>query len=374
MKVLFVNVVCGVASTGRICVNQAKELEKKGYECVIAYGRGTVSEDYEGTTWRIGDDKSVKRNAIIARLIDNEAFNARKATKAFLLQAERYNPDILWLHNIHGYYLNIEELFKWIKSRPQMAVKWTLHDCWAFTGHCTNFSSVSCEKWKNGCHRCPQRKEYPASWILDCSSRNYRRKKDVFCGMPNLTIYTPSEWLRKIVKKSFLQKYPIEVMENAIDHSAFVPTKSNMRERLKVDDKFMILGVANAWQRSKGLYVFYQLHGLLDSKRYQIVLVGLNKQQIKTMPTGIIGLQKTNSQHELAELYTAADVFVNPSTEETYGMTTLEASLCGTRAIVFEGTACAETALLHGGIVIPQSVEALFEEIIQLDTGSKGEK
>ena len=365
MRVLFINTTCGVGSHGKICVKLAREYEKEGYECKIAYGRDGVPGEASDLAVKIGGKTSFYAHVLATRIFDTHGLHSKLATQRFLKWADEYNPDILWMHNLHGYYLNIEMLFKWIKSRPNMEVKWTLHDCWPFTGHCTNFGGCKCEKWKNGCHDCIQKKEYPNSYLFDNSKNNYEKKKACFSGVNNLTIYTPSKWLANIVKQGFLSDYNIEVMTNPVDKEVFTPRESNFRSKYGLEGKFVILGVANAWQRSKGFYDFIELSKRLD-KSYAIVMVGLTDEQKAELPSEIIGLGKTANATELAQIYTAADIFANPSTEETFGMTAYEALLCGTTAVVYKGTACEEIANEFGGIVIDDNVEALYNKIVEL--------
>ncbi len=362
MKILLINSLCGIRSTGRICTELAERFEAEGHEVRIAYGRmGEVPEKYRAIAHRIGSDLSVRLHGVKTRLFDAHGYGSKAATRAFLSWAEAYDPDMLWLHNIHGYYINIEMLFKWIKTRPQMQVKWTLHDCWAFTGHCSHFSFVGCDRWKTQCENCPQKDRYPAS-LLDRSSDNYRRKKAAFTGVKDMTVITPSEWLARLVRQSFLGCYPVEVQYNTINRDVFKPSESDIRKRLGLENKKIVLGVASSWDDRKGLYDFYTLRNMLDES-YAVVLVGLTEQQIASLPEGIVGIAHTNSAQELAQVYTAADVFVNPSREETFGLTTVEAMACGTQAIVYKHTACEEIVNKMGGIAVEQNVQALFEAV-----------
>lgn len=364
MRVLFINEVSGHTSTGKICAGQAKRLIEEGHQAVIAYGRDAyVPEEYKSISVRIGTDRDVKKHALYTRITDKHGLGSRKATAKFLKWADEYDPDMVWLHNLHGYYINYEILFDWIKKRPEMKVKWTLHDCWAYTGHCVFYSYRGCDRWKTGCHSCPQKKNYPASLLIDNSKSNYERKKAVFTGVKNLEIITPSNWLADQVRQSFLKDYPISVVYNEIDRSKFKPTPSDLREKLRIQDKKIILGVANVWEERKGLNDFIELSRILDEK-YVIVLVGLNDKQIKALPEGIIGLGKTNDVTELAGIYTTADYFVNPSREETFGMTALEAAACGTKSIVYKGTACEEIAKEYGGTAVEQGAEYIYRELI----------
>ena len=367
MKVLLINSVCGIGSTGRICTDLAQQLEAAGDEVKIAYGRkGTVPEQFQKYAVRIGTDWDCKMHALQTRLFDTHGFGSKRATKKFLLWAEEYKPDLVWLHNIHGYYINVEMLFAWIKKHPEMQVKWTLHDCWAFTGHCSYFTAVKCEQWKSHCSYCSQLRRYPACYAMSSVRRNFARKRAAFTGVPNLTLITPSKWLADLVKQSFLKEYPVEVHYNTINTTIFKPTPSDFRKRYGLQDKVIVLGVANVWEDRKGLFDFYKLAEMLDD-RYAIVLVGLSEKQIEDLPKNIKGIQRTNSPQELAAIYTAADVFVNPSVEETFGMTPIEAQACGTPSNVYEDTACAEVAEQTENKVVPQDVNALYEAI----TGKK---
>ena len=365
MKILFINVVCGIYSTGKICAELAQEAEAQGHTAKIAYGRDTVPPQYEKYAVRIGSDLGNKLHALHTRVTDRHCFASTLATKKFLAWADEYDPDVLWLHNFHGYFVNIELLFNWIKTRPNMQVKWTLHDCWPFTGHCAHFSFVGCDKWKTGCHHCPQGSSYPATAVLDSSHWNYKKKKALFTGIPNMTLITPSKWLADLVKESFLAEYPVEVQYNTVNTDVFKPTPGDFRQRNGLEDKKLLLGVASTWTDKKGLPDFAQLAGMLDDS-YRIVLVGLNTEQARQMPANVIALPRTKNAQELAELYTTADLLVTASREETFGLTILEAHHCGTKSVVYQGTACEEVAELYGGVAVEMGAENLYRAVTQL--------
>ena len=342
MKVLLINAVCGTGSTGRICTDLAQQFEKEGHTVKIAYGRHAyVPKQFQKYAVRIGTDFDVKLHALQTRLFDTHGFGSKHATKKFLQWADQYNPDLVWLHNIHGYYINVEMLFAWLKSHPQTQVKWTLHDCWAFTGHCSHFSFVKCDKWKTHCEKCPQLYRYPASFC-DNSRQNFDRKKTAFTGVKNMTLITPSKWLADLVKQSFLKEYPVEVVYNTIDKSIFKPTPSDFRQKHGLENKKIILGVASTWDERKGLNDFIKLATMLDDN-YAIVLVGLTDKQIKMLPKNCIGIKRTNSPQELAAIYTAADVFFNPTYEDNYPTVNLEAQACGTPVITYDTGGAKET-------------------------------
>ena len=365
MKILQINSVCGIRSTGRIVAELADEYISQGHECKIAYGREYVPDKYKGISYRIGKNIDVKINCLAARVFDNEGFNARKQALEFVKWADEFDPDLLWLHNLHGYYINIEVLFNWIKSRPQMQVKWLLHDCWAFTGHCSHFAVAKCEQWKTACRSCVQKHEYPKSFVIDNCERNFLLKKELFCGVKNMTIVTPSHWLANLVNQSFLKEYAIEVRYNNINKMVFKPTAGDFRIREGIEDKIIVLGVASMWNANKGLFDFIKLAKILNNS-YVVVLVGLTRKQIKHIPKAIISIERTDNTGDLAEIYTAADIFVNPSKQETFGLTTIEALACKTPVIVYKDTACEEVANMCDGIVVEQTPEAICSAITEM--------
>ena len=332
MKVLMINSVCGVGSTGRICTDIADMLLSQGHECKIAYGRGEVPEKYRDISVRIGSTFKVYCNVLKSRLFDNEGFSAVGVTKKLVRWIKEYDPDVIHLHNIHGYYLNVKILFDYLKTSGKKII-WTLHDCWAFTGHCTHFQVPHCDKWRTECGKCIRVKDYPKA-LISHAKRNYKRKKQTFCGVPNLTIVTPSKWLAGLVEQSFLSEYQTVVINNGIDLSVFKPTESDFRERFGLTDKKIILGVASVWEKRKGFNDFLELAKLIDDS-YRIVLVGVNDKQLKMLPSSVIGIKRTNNVKELAEIYTAADVLFNPTYEDNYPTVNLEAQACGTPVITY---------------------------------------
>lgn len=363
MKYLFINSVAGVGSTGRIAADKCRELMAQGHECRLAYGR-TCANCADVPTVRIGNDLDFKIHGAINRVFDNHGFCSEAATRRFLRQVREYDPDVIWLHNIHGYYIHVGLLFEYLRHCGKKII-WTLHDCWAFTGHCAYFDFVGCGKWKTGCKECPQKKKYPASLVFDNSAENYASKKYHFTGIPDLTITVPSHWLAERVKASFLGEYPVEVIYNTVNRDVFKPTPSDFRKKHDLENRIMLLGVANIWEERKGLKDFVYLARHLDD-RYRIVLVGLTAEQSKDLPDNVISIARTDNIQQLVEIYSAADWYVNPSVEETFGMTTLEALYCGTQSIVYEDTACEEIVRQFGGIAVPRGGESLLQAICEL--------
>lgn len=359
MKLLEINVNCGAGSTGRITADIAAAALKTGIDACVAYGR-----EYRETgvpSFRFGSRADFLAHTALARLTDRAGFYSRSATRRLIDYIESYNPDVIHLHNLHGYFVNIDLLFSALAARC-CPVIWTMHDCWAFTGHCSNFDYVGCTRWREGgCRDCPQKNMYPASYLADASARNFREKRGIFRRLPpeRLSIVTPSEWLAGRVRESFMSDYPVTVIPNGIDLSVFRPTPSGFRARYGLENKKIILGVAGVWYGHKGLYDFIELSRLV-SDEYRIVMVGVNDKEKKLLPGNIIAVSRTENAAQLAGIYTAADVFVNPSIEETMGMTTAEALACGTPVITYNRTAVPETADTSCGIAVSPSPENIL--------------
>lgn len=351
MRVLHINSF-GNLSTGKAMVENHRRCVSKGHKSVVAYARGTAPQDVPSIV--IGNRADRYAHALGTRFTDRTGFYSRKATLGLLDEIRAYDPQVIHLHNLHGYYVNIELLFNYLANEFGGHVYWTLHDCWSFTGHCPHFSFAQCTQWKDGSDcagPCPQLGVYPKTHSGRNTARNFADKKRLFTALPadRLTLITPSQWLADLVGESFLSKYPVEVRRNTIDTKLFRPTESDFRARSGVGERFMILGVASTWGPRKGLDVFQELFGRLNPAKYAIVLVGLSTKQLKRLPAGMVGYERTNSPQELVEIYSAADVFFNPTTEDNYPTVNLEAEACGTPVATFDTGGCKET------IKMPQS-------------------
>lgn len=348
-KLVQINVVCN-GSTGRIMTQIQQKAIEEGWEAYSFYGRGKPANEY---CYKIGNKLEILWHVFLTRIFDKHGHGSKRATKKMIKQIEQINPDVIQLHNIHGYYIHLETLFNYLKKSDKKIV-WTLHDCWAFTGHCTYFTCPKCDKWKIGCNNCIRKRDYPSCWFKDRAQKEYGTKKKMFTGIDNLTIVTPSEWLANLVKQSFLNEYKIKVINNGIDLNIFKPTNTiDVREKYNIQlDKQIILGVAAIWDKRKGLEEFIELSKYIDD-RYKIVLVGLNKKQIKQLPKNIIGIKRTENLEELANLYTCSDVLFNPSKEETFSLITIEAIACGTPVIAYDNSAVKELINKETGICLP---------------------
>ena len=363
MRILQINSVCGIGSTGRIATDLYKVLEGQGHECLIAYGRGTAPEGIN--SYKIGTNLDNYLHVARTRLLDQHGYASKRPTLELVKKIKEYDPDVIHLHNLHGYYLNLEVLFNYL-SESNKPVIWTLHDCWSFTGHCAHFDYIGCDKWMSECNNCPQKKTYPNSCLLDNSYKNFRLKKKLFTMLNNLTIITPSQWLANLVKQSFLNKYPVQVINNGIDLNVFKPTQSDFRKKYDLEDKKMILGVASVWNQRKGLDTFIELSSKLNDN-YQIVLVGVTEKQKNNLPSDIIAIKRTNNIKELAEIYSAADVFVNPTLEEVMGLVNVEALACGTHVITYSTGGSVECIDETCGIIVEKNnIDSLLNAIKQI--------
>lgn len=348
MKVLQINSVCGVGSTGRIATDIHNMLIEQGHDSYIAYGRD-LQKNCDNAI-KIGTKTDNYLHVAKTRIFDKHGFGSKQATKEFINKVVDIDPDIIHLHNIHGYYINIEILFNYLKEANKPVV-WTLHDCWSFTGHCAYFDYVKCDKWREGCYDCVQKNSYPSSILIDNSKRNYRFKKEVFTGVKNLTLITPSNWLSDLVGESFLKRYQVKTINNGIDLDVFKPSKSDFKQRYNINEKFVILGAASTWDNRKGLKYFYELSEMLREDEV-IILVGLTKKQLEKLPKNIIGITRTNNIKELAEIYSTADVFVNPTLEDNFPTTNIEALACGTPVVTFDTGGSPEIIDERTGFVI----------------------
>lgn len=363
-----INEECGSGSTGRLCADIAAALESAGHEVRIAYGRNDALVPESCRRWavRIGGKGDLLLHGLCARILDGAGFGSRGATAAFLRWADSWQADVIHLHNLHGYYLNVELLFDWLR-RCGKPIVWTLHDVWPFTGHSAYCDAVSCEKWRGGCGRCPQRGVYPKA-LLDRSAANWKRKKALFTGVAKLTLVTPSAWLAGQVRDSFLGEYPVRVIPNGVDTGRFFPRESRFREEHGLADARVLLSVATVWNELKGFDDSLRLAALLDG-RYRLVLVGgMTRRREARLPANVLHIPRTQSVEELAGLYSAAYAYINLTYCDTYPTVNLEAAACGLRVITYAVGGSTESALRFGGLAVPRGdVEAVAAALDSLD-------
>lgn len=365
MKTVLIN-SCNFGSTGNIMLEIAETAENGGYTATVCYPQSRDnSRKQKEKDLIIGTRFSRNIHLMLAEITGLNGCFSYFSTMKLLKKLDKLKPDIIHLHNLHNCYINLSLLFKYIKKHNIKTV-WTLHDCWAFTGHCPHFDMIGCDKWKTGCYSCPQYKEYPKS-LFDNSKIMYRLKRKWFSGVKNMTIVTPSEWLASLVKESYLKDYPVKVINNGIDLNVFKPTESDFRKKYALENKYIVLGVAFGWGRRKGLDVFVELARRLDKEKYKVVLVGTDDNVDKLLPENIISIHRTQNQTELAEIYTAADVFANPTREENYPTVNMESVACGTPVVTFNTGGSPEMLdETCGAAVAKDDNDAMYNEIIRI--------
>lgn len=360
MRIVQINTTCGIGSPGKICIGISQLLTDRSAENYIlcsttngyALGIPCATPHY------------IMSQATISRISGRYGFQSRTATRRIIRELDRIQPNIVHLHNIHGHDCHIGMLFSYLKKH-KIKLVWTFHDCWAFTAYCPYFVRVNCDKWKEECSDCPQYRDY--SMLFDRSRELYQEKKELFAGL-DLTIATPSQWLAGLVKQSFLKDYPVTVVNNGIDLSVFRPRENDFRSKYGIpSDKHILLGVAFGWGIRKGLDVFVQLSKILDPDKYQIVLVGTTEKVDQQLPSSIISIHSTQNQLELAEIYSASDLLLNPTREDNYPTTHMEALACGTPVLTFQTGGASEMLDETCGATVPcGDIEAFRDEILRI--------
>lgn len=351
MPIIFQICVEGnTGSTGRIAEEIGILTIAKGWESYIAHGR--FSRPSKSKIIKIGTGIDVFFHGLQTRLFDRHCLASRQATIKLVNQIKAIKPDIIHLHHLHGYYINIEILFNFL-AKESIPVVWTFHDCWSLTGHCAHFDFIGCNKWKTECNHCPQIKEYPASLFFDRSTKNFHLKKSLFTSVKKMVVVPVSNWLENIVHDSFMKSIPVQTIHNGIDLSIFKPQthQSKTREKYNIGESFFILGVASPWTIKKGFNDFIELSKLLNNDEV-IVLVGLNDSQLKQLPSNVIGLTKTENRQELIDLYSAADIFINPTWEDNFPTTNIESLACGTPLVTYRTGGSVEAISSKTGFIV----------------------
>lgn len=342
MKLLQINTVINTRSTGRIAEDIGRVMLNNGHESYVGFGR--EDRPSQSQLIKIGSEINVYSHVFQSFFLGKHGLASKSDTIKFLKQVDDIKPDVISIHNLHGYYLNYKVLFDYIKQR-EIPVVWTFHDCWPFTGHCSYFEKSQCKKWQTHCDDCPQLNHYPRT-ILDRSYKNFEDKKEAFLGVQKMTIVTPSNWLKGLVKQSFLRNYTVEVIHNGVDLDVFKPLNNVSKESL-------VLGVASQWDERKGLKDFLKLRELL-SNEINITLIGLSKEQIRQLPEGIIGIERTEKIEDLVSWYNKASVFLNPTYIDNFPTTNIESLACGTPVVTYQTGGSPESINEKTGTVVRQ--------------------
>ena len=366
MRIVQINSVVNTGSTGKIAEAIGKEILRAGGSSCIAYGRSIGSGDSQSELYRIGNQFSNFRDLVSSRFLDNQGFNSTFATKKLLRFLEQKEIDLLHLHNLHGYYLHMGVLLSWAANRS-VPIVLTLHDCWTFTGHCAYYDLISCEKWRTGCHSCPQTKAYPKSFGIDNSKPNFERKQMLFHNLKSFTTVAVSNWLNNQIQESTLKPTKKFVVHNGVNLDIFMPYNDDnhnaLRRKYGMGKEPILLGVANVWDTRKGLNDLISVSKSLNTAHI-LVLIGLTQSQIDDLPDGIYGLTRTENQIDLSLFYSAADVYVNPTYEDNFPTTNIEALACGTPVITYNTGGSPEAICERSGKVVPVgNIEALKKAV-----------
>ena len=369
MKVLQINSVSGYGSTGSICEEIAVALENEGHECFIAFGQLTSS--YKNN-FKIGTKIENHLHNLGSRIFGKQGYFTKNGTRKLIAFIEKYNPDVIHLHNLHGNYLNLPILFSFLRNFEGKIV-YTLHDCWAFTGKCSHYTDVACYKWKTECISCVQVKKYPPSLFLDNSTEMFHDKKEWLTNLPNLQIITVSHWLESQVRQSFLKEKNIQTIYNWIDMDVFKPIELYTNQfKYKIDiTKFTILLVSAGWYKNDAKWLDLVKLASQIPVDFQIIVVGKIDKSCK-IPNNVINLNYVNSKEKMAELYNIADTYIHLSSEDTFGKVIAEALACGTPAIVYNSTACPEIVGNNCGIIVNKgNIDEIYYAIKEIKSNTK---
>ena len=361
-------------STGRIMQEIGQLAMSNGWESYIAYSYGRDGiKPCDSKLVPVGNKADVAWHGLVTRLTDRHGLASEGATRAFIREIERIQPDIIHIHNIHGYFLNYRVLFDYL-AKCNTPVVWTVHDCWLYTGHCYYYSYIGCNKWKTECVQCPQRKMFPSSWWADRSKQNFRDKKAAFTSLPKerFTIVPVSDWIKGEMQHSFLKDYDFRVIHNGIDTNVFtIYDPAEVKKKYQLEGKRIILGVASIWCEEKGWNDFMRLAEQLDENE-RLVLVGVDEKHQAMLPKNITGIRRTENIRQLAELYSAAEAFVNPTWQDNYPTVNLEAIACGTPVVTYRTGGSIEAVTEQTGLVVEQGdVDGLLQAIRTIEERGK---
>ncbi len=359
-KLLQINpVIKENTSTGKIMRTLGELAQAAGWESYVAYSRARDGvPPHSSRLVPVGNKADLLLHWVATRLFDAHGLASRLATRRFVARLRELNPDVIHIHNIHGYFLNYKILSRALAQMGKPVV-WTVHDCWLYTGHCYHYASAGCERWKTGCHHCPQKKAFPASWLLDRSRRNWEDKKKAFCSIPGLTLVTVSRWMKGEIARSFLGGVRCEVIHNGIDLDTFRPSPS-AETALAYGTYY--LAVASIWLPEKGLQDLEKLSSVLDADE-RLVVVG-KRPSGHRFPRNVVCLERTADAAALAALYTEAVALVNPTWQDNYPTVNMEAIACGTPVVSYRTGGSPESITPQTGRVVEQGdVEGLAEAL-----------
>lgn len=374
-KLLQINpVVRTNTSTGRIMQEIGELAMAGGWQSYIAYSYGRDGiKPCQSYLLPVGNKWDVACHGVATRLLDAHGLMSKWATEKLVCQIREIKPDVIHIHNIHGYFLNYQVLFSFL-AESRIPVIWTVHDCWLYTGHCYYYTFAGCNKWHTGCGRCPQKRKFPASWIADRSARNFTDKKKASTSVPSnlLTIVPVSEWIKGEMEKSFFKDYPFQVIHNGINTEVFKPMPAeDVKRKYGLNGKHILLGVAAIWHKEKGVADFLQLATMLREDEV-IVMIGVDEKLQKRLPKNIVGIKRTENIRQMAELYSAATAFINPTWQDNYPTVNLEAIACGTPVITYRTGGSVEAVTQKTGFIVERGdVKGLLQAVRNIEMQGK---
>lgn len=375
-KLLQINPVVRIStSTGRIMQEIGELAMANGWESYIAYSRGRDGiKPCQSQLVPVGDKWSVRWHGVMTRLFDRHGLASTGATKAFIEEIKRIGPDVIHIHNIHGYFLNYRLLFDYLAT-ANIPVIWTVHDCWLYTGHCYYYSYERCNRWETHCKDCPQQRKFPASYLFDRAAANFDDKQNAFCSIPQslLRIVPVSHWMRDEMSRSFLKGYDYQVIHNGIDTEVFAPSDvTAVKQKYGLEGKRRVfLGVASIWSDEKGLAEFKYIASQLNADE-ALVMVGVSEEVRASLPKNIVAISRTENIQQLAQLYAASDVFINPTWQDNYPTVNLEAIACGTPVVTYRTGGSIESVTADTGLVVEQGdIEGLLKAAREVTSKGK---
>lgn len=372
MKVLQINAVYGHGSTGDIVRELLLNVKKVGGQSYIAVPEKIKNHNEVDGYIRIGNKIDYKLHSLSSRIFGMQGFSSKKSTLKLIKEIEKINPDIIHLHNLHSNYINIEYLFKYIRENKKPTII-TLHDCWFLTGKCCHFLYDNCEKWKVKCEKCIRKKKEIPSYFFDTSTKVYEKKKKLIGENPFVYVIGCSKWITEVARQSILNKRVIGTIYNGIDLSIFYPRKNNFRIKYKLEEKYVILGMANKWLTKENEKTYEEILKFLK-KDIILFLIGCTEEEIKKLPDNVLGVGFINDKNTLADYYSMADVFVNVTKVDSLPTVNIEAIACGTPVITYNSGGSAEILNSNVGISVEYGdIKGLILSIEKIKTKRKEE-
>ncbi len=369
-KLLQINPVVRLnTSTGRIMREIGELAIASGWESYVAYsGARDGRPEHTSHLVPVGDKLDLALHAVATRLFDAHGLASHRATRQLIRRIREIDPDVIHIHNIHGYFLNYPMLCKYLKESGKPVI-WTVHDCWLYTGHCYYYSAAHCDKWRTGCGHCPQKHAFPSSLLFDRSARNWRDKQRAFGSLDNLTIVPVSDWIRQEMASSFLADKRFLVFHNGIDLNTFRPEAAEGAQRR---EGTVILGVASLWHEEKGFEDLVKMAGMLRSDEHLVMIGRMSDEQRQRMPAGVELIERTENVGKLAALYATATAFVNPTWQDNYPTVNLEAIACGTPVVTYRTGGSVESVTDGTGFVVEQGdVAGMLARVRELAAGNR---